>query len=75
MIMYIFEISDILFFIKNLKNPTSNFNINTFHSCTVGNTRYRSCGVKLTHNAALTKNVISDLTELVIYGIHSQLLI
>ena len=51
-LMYIFEISDILFFIKNLKNPTNNFNINTYISFAVGNTR--SCGVKLRHNAALT---------------------
>ena len=51
-LMYIFEISDVLFFIKNLKNPTNNFNINTYISFTVGNTR--SCGVKLRHNAALT---------------------
>ena len=51
-LMYIFEISDVLFFIKNLKNPTNNFNINPYISFTVGNTR--SCGFKLRHNAALT---------------------
>ena len=34
--MYIFEISDILFFIKNLKNPTNYFNINTYISFSVG---------------------------------------
>ena len=37
--MYIFEISDILFFIKNLKNPTNNFSINTYISFSVCNTR------------------------------------
>ena len=50
--MYIFEISDILFFIKNLKNPPNNFNIGTYISFSVGNTR--SCGVKLRHNASST---------------------
>ena len=51
-LMYIFEISDILFFIKNLKNPPNNFNIGTYISFSVGNTR--SCGVKLRHNASST---------------------
>ena len=47
-LMYIFEISDILFFIKNLKNFTNNFNINTYISFSTGNTR--SYDVKLRHN-------------------------
>ena len=34
-LMYIYEISDILFFTKNLKNPTNNFNINTYISFSV----------------------------------------
>ena len=51
-LMYIFETSDILFFIKNLKYPTNNFNINTYISFSVGNTR--SYGVKLRHNASST---------------------
>ena len=50
--MYIFEISDILFFIKNLKNPTNNFSINTYISFSVGNTR--SHCVKLRYNASST---------------------
>ena len=50
--MYIFEISDILFFIKDFKHPTNNFNINAYVSFTVGNTR--SCGLKLRHNASST---------------------
>ena len=50
--MYIFEICDIQFFIKNLKNPINNFNINTYISFTVGNTK--SYSVKLRYNAALT---------------------
>ena len=51
-LMYIFEISDILFFIKNFKHPTNNFNINTYVSFTVGNTR--SCGLKWRLNALST---------------------
>ena len=51
-LMYIFEISDILFFIKNFKNPTNNFDINTYISFSVGNTRFN--GVKLRHNASST---------------------
>ena len=38
--MYVFEISDIMFFITNIKNPTSNFNI-TSHA-ELGVTRYQS---------------------------------
>ena len=74
-LMYIFEISDILYFIKNLKHPTNNFNINTYVSFTVGNTR--SCGLKLRPNALSTKlkNVIFILTELAVSGTHYQLLI
>ena len=50
--MYTVEISDVLFFIKNFKHPTNNFNINTYISFTKGNTR--SCGVKLIHNTSST---------------------
>ena len=72
--MYIFEISDILFFIKSFKHPTNNFNINIHVSFTVGNTR--SCGLKLRHNALSTnKERRFYLTELAISGIHYQLLI
>ena len=46
------NICDILFFIKNLKNPTNNFNIKTYISFSVGNTR--SYGVRLRHNASST---------------------
>ena len=35
-LMYIFEISNILFFIKNLKNPPNNFNIDTYISFSIG---------------------------------------
>ena len=49
-LMYIFEISDILFLIKTYKHPTNNFNINTYISFSAGNTK--SCGVELRHNAS-----------------------
>ena len=48
-LMYIFKISDILFF---LKNPKNNFNINTYISFSTGNTR--SYGVQLRHNTSST---------------------
>ena len=38
--------------IKNFKHPTNNFNINTYVSFTVSNTR--SCGLELRHNASST---------------------
>ena len=38
-IMYIFELANIVFAIKCLKAPSSNFDINKFLSLTVGNTR------------------------------------
>ena len=51
-LMYIFEISDILFFIKNFKHPTNSFNINTYVLFTVGNAR--SCGLQLRSSATST---------------------
>ena len=51
-LMYILEISDVLFLIKNLKNPTNNFNINNYISFSTSNTR--SCGIKLRHNVSTT---------------------
>ena len=38
-IMYTFELADIVFAIKSLKAPSSNFDISKFLSFTVGNTR------------------------------------
>ena len=48
--MYIFKYL-IPFFIITLKNPTNNFNINTYILFTVGNITDLNCGVKLRHNA------------------------
>lgn len=50
-LMYILEISDIVFFIKCIKNPTISFNINNFVSFS---TSARSGGFKLHHNPATT---------------------
>ena len=72
-LMYIFEMSDILFLIKNLKNLVSNFDTNDYVSFSTGATR--SSGIKLRHNKCTTKYVISILTELVACGTLYQSLI
>ena len=51
-LMYVFEISDIMFLIKSLKFPSNCFNINHFISFSSSGTR--SCGVKLIHNISST---------------------
>jgi len=72
--MYIFEISDILFLIKNLKNPTNNFNVNNCVSFSTSTTK--SCGIKLRHNTrAKTKEYHFISIELVACGTLYQLLI
>ena len=53
--MYIFEILDILFLIKNLNNPVSNFSINDYVSFSTGATR--SSSIKLRHNKCTTNKV------------------
>ena len=50
-LMYTFELSDIMFFIKSIKNPTSSFNIYHFISFS---TSARSGGFKLHHNPSTT---------------------
>ena len=50
-LMYTFELSDIMFFIKSIKNPTSSFNIHHFISFS---TSARSGGFKLHHNPSTT---------------------
>jgi len=57
-LMYIFETSDILFLMKNLKNSASNFNINNYASFSTGATR--SSGVKLRHNTCATNKVYTS---------------
>lgn len=51
-LMYIFEISDILFFVNSLKKPTTSFNINLHVSFSQSVTR--SGSVKLNHNVSFT---------------------
>ena len=51
-LMYIYEISDILFFIKSLKTPTDKFNILNYVSFNTGSTR--SSGIKLHHKTTHT---------------------
>jgi len=47
-LMYVLEISDIMFFITSIKNPTSSFDISTYVS--FSNNCTRSGGLKLNHN-------------------------
>ena len=49
-LMYIFELLDILFFIKSFKSPNSSFNIS--HYITFNNTSTRSGGKKLIHTTS-----------------------
>jgi len=51
-LMYVFESSDIMFFINNIKNPTSSFNISSYISFL--HSRTRSAGLKLKHNISYT---------------------
>ena len=44
-LMYIYEIADILFFIKSIKNPSDKFDILNYTNFTTGSTR--SAGTKL----------------------------
>ena len=49
--MYIFELNDLIFFIKSYKSPSDYFNINDFIFCSSITTR-SSTGFKLQHNAS-----------------------
>ena len=55
-IMYTFELADIIFAIKSLKVPSSNFNISNVLSFTVGNTR-SAAQRKLKHVTVLNNKV------------------
>ena len=48
-LMYYFELSDLIFFVKSIKDPSSHFNINDFISFSDSNTR-SSKHLKLKHN-------------------------
>ena len=56
--MYIYEISDILFFIKSLKTPTGKLNILNYVSFNTGSTR--SSGIKLHHKTAHTNAAMNS---------------
>ena len=73
--MCIFELADIIFFVKSLKTPTSNFNVVIYVKFSRGTTRSYS-GFKLIHNFHQTlKSGASISTDSHHYGTHSQLLI
>ena len=50
--MYVLKISDVIFFINSVKNPTSSFNINSFVS--FSNSSTRPAGLELRHNTSFT---------------------
>ena len=52
-LMYVFEITDIIFLVKSFKFPSASFNINNYVSFSTGTTT-RSSGVKLIHNSSST---------------------
>ena len=57
-LMYIYKISDILFFIKSLKTPTDKFNILNYVNFNTGSTR--SSGIKLHHKTAHTNAAMNS---------------
>ena len=57
-LMYIYDLTDIIFFIKLLKSPSDKFNILDYVEFTSGHTR--SAGVKLKHKIASTNNVMNS---------------
>ena len=52
-LMYVFEITDIIFQVKSFKFPSASFNINNYVSFSTSTTT-RSSGVKLIHNSSST---------------------
>ena len=58
--MYIYDLADIMFFIKSVKFPSEKFNILDYVEFTSGSTR--SAGLKLKHNykSASTNNVMNS---------------
>ena len=57
-LMYIYEISDILFFIKSLKAPTDKLNILNYVSFNTGSTR--TSGITLHHKTAHTNAAMNS---------------
>ena len=56
--MYIYDLTDIIFFIKLIKFPSDKFNILDYVEFISGHTR--SAGVKLKHKTASTNNVMNS---------------
>ena len=52
-LMYVFEITDIIFLVKSFKFPSASFNINNYVSFSTT----RSSGVKLIHNSSSTNKL------------------
>jgi len=57
-LMYIYEINDIIFFIKSHKEPTAHFNINNYLQFSSSNTRFGSSSKLIHHRCStnLTQN-------------------
>ena len=58
-LMYIYELADIMFFIKSIKHPTDKFNILNYVSFHTGPAT-RSVGTKLNHMTATTNSIINS---------------
>ena len=56
--MYIYDLTDIIFFIKSIKFPSEKFNILDYVEFGSGHTR--SAGVKLKHKTAPTNNMMNS---------------
>ena len=74
LLMYLYELNDIIFLIKSLKNPSSS-NIHNFISFTSYSTRLSARNKLIHHRSTSTSPIISILLESPIYGIYYQWLI
>ena len=57
-LMYIYDLADIMFFIKSVKFPSEKFNILDYVEFTSGSTRL--AGLKLKHKSTSTNNVMNS---------------
>jgi len=58
LLMYAYEIADILFFIKSLKQPSDKFNVLNYIDFTTGTTR--SAGIKFYPKTASTNYILNS---------------
>ena len=63
--MYIYDLADIMFFIKSVKFPSEKFNILDDVEFTSGSTR--SAGLKLKRKSASTNNVMNSYFKFIVY--------